>query len=45
VELGYPEAVVDLARRTADEVATAIWAGSEPFGSIGASWLARWSEP
>jgi protein associated with RNAse G/E len=41
VELGYPEEVVDLARRAADEVMAAIWDGTEPFGSVGGTWVAR----
>jgi len=41
VELGYPEEVVDLARRTADEVMAAISDGAEPFGSAGSTWVAR----
>jgi hypothetical protein len=45
VELGYPDEVVDLARRTADEIFAAIWDGAEPFGSVGASWLSRWDVP
>ena len=35
-ELGYPAKLVDLARRTADEVLAAIWDGTEPFGAVGA---------
>jgi uncharacterized protein len=35
--------VVDLARRTADEVLAAIWDSTEPFGAVGASWLDRLS--
>ena len=41
VELGYPRDLVDLARRTADEVLGAIRDGTEPFGSVGGSWLAQ----
>ena len=41
VELGYPDEVVDLARRTADEVLAALWDRTEPFGSVGESWLGR----
>ena len=41
VELGCPEEVVDLARRTADAVVAAIRAGTEPFGSVGDAWVAR----
>lgn len=44
VELGYPRDLVDLARRTADEVLAAIRDGTEPFGSVGPSWLARGGE-
>jgi hypothetical protein len=43
--LDYPEEVVDLARRTADDIFAAIWDGAEPFASVGASWLARWDLP
>jgi hypothetical protein len=42
-ELGYPAQVVDLARRTADEVLAAVRDGTEPFGAVGASWLDRLS--
>ena len=41
VKLGYPDDVVDLARRTADEVLAAIREGTEPFGSVGEAWVAR----
>ena len=44
VELGYPLDLVDLARRTADEVLAAIWDGAEPFGSACGSWLERSGE-
>lgn len=39
VELGYPDEIVALARRTADEVFAAIAGGAEPFASAGAHWL------
>jgi hypothetical protein len=39
VRLGYPDEVVDLARRTADEVVAAIWDGTEPFGAAREAWL------
>jgi hypothetical protein len=41
VELGYPDEVVDLARRTADAVIAAIRSGTQPFGSVGDAWVAR----
>jgi uncharacterized protein len=41
VELCYPEELVHLARRSADEVLAAVWEGAEPFGSVGAAWLGR----
>ena len=44
VELDYPEDVVDLARRTSDEVLGAIEDRAEPFGSVGGSWLVRGRE-
>jgi hypothetical protein len=40
IELGYPDSLVDLARRTADDVFTLISTGAEPFGSVGYRWLA-----
>lgn len=40
IELGYPDELVALARRTADEVFAAIADGAEPFGSVGLRWLA-----
>ena len=42
VELGYPAEVVELARRTADEVLAAVAARTEPFGAVGPAWLDRW---
>ena len=42
--LGYPGDLVDLALATADEIFRAIWDGAEPFGTVGASWLARVGE-
>lgn len=42
VALGYPDAVVGLARRTADEVFAALADGAEPFDSVGWAWLHRW---
>lgn len=41
VMFGYPDEVVRLARRTADEVLSAIWDGAGPFGSPGERWLDR----
>ena len=41
VTLGYPAEVVDLARRTADELMAAAAVGHEPFGPAGSRWLAR----
>lgn len=42
VSLGYPADVVDLARRTADEVLAAIAERAEPFATTGHAWLQRW---
>lgn len=39
VSLCYPEEIVALARRSADEVFAAIAAGVEPFLSVGHRWL------
>jgi uncharacterized protein len=39
VTLGYPDDVVALARRTADELMAAAWDGREPFGAEGGAWL------
>jgi hypothetical protein len=41
VTLGYPTDVVDLARRTADDLIAAATDGAEPFGPAGSQWLAR----
>jgi uncharacterized protein len=41
VALGYPDHVVDLARRTAADLMAAAVGGREPFGPTGGSWLAR----
>jgi hypothetical protein len=40
--LAYPDDVVSLARRSADEVLTAIGSGLEPFLTVGQGWLDRW---
>ena len=40
--LGYPAEVVDLARRSADEVLTAVGEGHEPFLTVGPEWLDAW---
>jgi hypothetical protein len=40
--LAYPDDVVSLARRSADEVLTAIGSGVEPFLAVGPGWLDRW---
>jgi hypothetical protein len=42
VELGYPAEVVAMARRSADEVFTAIFEGDEPFDAVGQRWLEGW---
>ncbi len=39
--LAYPDDVVAMARRTADELLAAAWDGREPFGAAAADWLAR----
>lgn len=39
VALGYPDDIVALARRTAEEVFEAVATGAEPFGSAGTRWL------
>jgi protein associated with RNAse G/E len=44
VELDYPDHLVRLARRTADEVLAAVRDGAEPFGAVGAAWLAQVGE-
>jgi uncharacterized protein len=41
VQLGYPDHVVALALRTAEEVFAAVQARAEPFGSVGHAWLAE----
>jgi hypothetical protein len=40
--LAYPDDVVSLTQRSADEVLTAIGSGVEPFLSVGHGWLDRW---
>lgn len=40
--LGYPEEIVDLARRTCREVQAMLRSPREPFGGAGARWLARY---
>jgi hypothetical protein len=39
VALGYPDEIVDLARRSSDDVLGSIADGAEPFASAGARWL------
>lgn len=41
VELGYPDDVVDLARRSAVDLMAAVGARAEPFGAVGHTWLTR----
>ena len=43
VEQGYPDEVVELARRTAAEVQELIRTAAEPFGSVASAWLAELS--
>lgn len=43
MSLGYPDDVVALARRTADELMAAAGNGMEPFGRTGAHWLSMLS--
>jgi predicted RNA-binding protein associated with RNAse of E/G family len=40
VSLGYPADIVDAAERSCAEVAAAVVAGAEPFGTTGSAWLA-----
>jgi uncharacterized protein len=40
--LGYPDDLVSLARRSADEVLTAIGSGAEPFLTVGPQRLDAW---
>ena len=42
VELDYPTEIIELARRTADEVFAALADGAEPFDSVGWDWLQTW---
>ena len=42
VKLGYPPAIVDMARCAADEVFAAIADCAEPFGQVGTAWLELW---
>ncbi|HEU4910895.1 MAG TPA: DUF402 domain-containing protein [Actinomycetes bacterium] len=41
VSLRYPREIVELARRSADDVITEIAAGAEPFATTGHRWLRR----
>ncbi len=41
VSMGYPPAVVDATRASADAVLAAITNGAEPFGRVGPAWLQR----
>jgi uncharacterized protein len=43
VQLGYPPQIVEQARATADQLVAAVRAGAEPFGKVGAAWLARFT--
>jgi hypothetical protein len=47
VRYGYPAAVIERARATADWLLEAVAARREPFGSTGAAWLATqpWASP
>lgn len=40
-ELGYPRALIERVRRTADGLLDAVRAGREPFGTVGLAWLER----
>jgi uncharacterized protein len=43
VRYGYPAGIVTRARATADDLVARIAAGTEPFGTAGDGWLARFA--
>jgi uncharacterized protein len=45
VRYGYPAEVVAQARATTADLVARLTAGDEPFGAVGASWLARFLDP
>ena len=45
VQLGYPAELISQARQTCDWLVEAVSSRSEPFGRVGADWLARARQP
>ena len=41
VQLGYPAELISQARQTCDWLVEAVSSRTEPFGQVGAGWLAR----